>query len=160
MHFFFGWLSNGNSQRRIDFVGLVFMVPIGAHPVSAIMKITTTCCSLNAPLRKHYGGMFVTDATFQEWQKGLDEWIRLATVSWHGKSFVNFSRKLGFTATVYCIWQEWNARIFADVSKASNLVFDQIECFIRDKLVLMRNVQQTDENIKIQRLWRVNNMYS
>ena len=29
---------------------------IGAHSVSAIMKITTTC-SLNAPLRKHYGGM-------------------------------------------------------------------------------------------------------
>ena len=47
MHFFFGWLSNGNSQRRIDFIGLVFMVPIGAHSVSAIMKITTTC-SLNA----------------------------------------------------------------------------------------------------------------
>ena len=64
----------------------------------------------------------------------LDEWIRLATVSWHGKSFVNFSRKLGFAATVYCIWQERNARIFADVSKASNLVFDQIECIIRDKL--------------------------
>ncbi|KAL3570877.1 hypothetical protein D5086_028126 [Populus alba] len=59
--------------------------------------------------------------------KSLDEWIRLATVSWHGKSFVNFSRKLGFAATVYCIWQERNARIFADVSKASNLVFDQIE---------------------------------
>ena len=92
--------------------------------------------------------------------KSLDEWIRLATVSWHGKSFVNFSRKLGFAATVYCIWQERNARIFADVSKASNLVFDQIECIIRDKLVLMRNVQQTDENIRIQRLWRVNNMYS
>ncbi|MDQ4445484.1 hypothetical protein, partial [Bifidobacterium longum] len=65
MHFFFGWLSNGNSQRRIDFIGLVFMVPIGAHFVSAIMKITTTCSS-NAPLRKHYGGMFVIDATFQE----------------------------------------------------------------------------------------------
>ena len=92
--------------------------------------------------------------------KSLDEWIRLATVSWHGKSFVNFSRKLGFAATVYCIWQERNARIFADVSKASNLVFDQIECIIRDKLVLMRNVQQTDENIRIQRLWRVNNMDS
>ena len=41
---------------------------------------------------------------------------------------------------------------FADVSKTSNLVFDQIECIIRDKLVLMRNVQQTDENIRIQRV--------
>ena len=65
MHFFYGWLSNENSQRRIDFIGLVYMVPIGAHSVSATMKITTTC-SLNAPIRKHYGGMFVTDATFQE----------------------------------------------------------------------------------------------
>ena len=92
--------------------------------------------------------------------KSLDEWIQWATVTWHGKSFVNFSRKLGFVATVYCIWQERNARIFADVSKTSNLVFDQIECIIRDKLVLMRNVQQTDENIRIQRLWRVNNMDS
>ena len=92
--------------------------------------------------------------------KRLDEWIRWATVTWHGKSFVNFSRKLGFADIVYCIWQERNARIFADVSKNSNLVFDQIECIIRDKLVFMRNVQQTDENIRIQRLWRVNNMYS
>jgi aryl-phospho-beta-D-glucosidase BglC (GH1 family) len=32
------------------------------------MKITTTC-SLNALILKHYGGMFVTDATFQELQK-------------------------------------------------------------------------------------------
>ena len=67
--------------------------------------------------------------------KSLDEWIRWATVTWQGKSFVNFSRKLGFAATVYCIWQERNARISADVSKTSNLVFDQIECIIRDKLV-------------------------
>ena len=56
MHFFYGWLSNENSQRRIDFIGLVYMVPIGAHSVSATMKITTTC-SLNAPIRKHYGGI-------------------------------------------------------------------------------------------------------
>ena len=68
MHFFYRWLSNRNSQRRIDFIGLVYMVLIGAHFVSATMKITTTC-SFNAPKRKHYGGMFVTDATFQEWQK-------------------------------------------------------------------------------------------
>ena len=93
-------------------------------------------------------------------KKSLDEWIRWATVTWHGKRFVNFSRKLGFAATVYCIWQERNARIFADVSKASNSVFDQIECIISDKLVLMRNVQQTDENRRIQRLWKVNNMDS
>ena len=87
--------------------------------------------------------------------RSLDKWIRWATITWHGKSFVNFSRKLGFAATVYCIWQEQNARSFADVSKTSNLVFDQIECIICDKLVLMRNVQQTGENIRIQGLWRV-----
>jgi hypothetical protein len=66
--FFYGWLSNRNSQLRIDFIGLVYMVPIGALYVSATMKITTTC-SLNALILKHYGGMFVTDATFQELQK-------------------------------------------------------------------------------------------
>jgi hypothetical protein len=33
------------------------------------MKIITTC-SLNALILKQYGGMFVTDATFQEWRKG------------------------------------------------------------------------------------------
>jgi len=31
------------------------------------LKIT---CSLNAPILKQYCGMFVTDATFQEWRKG------------------------------------------------------------------------------------------
>jgi len=36
--------------------------------------------------------------------KGWEEWIRWATVTWHGKSFVNFCRKLGFVATVYYIW--------------------------------------------------------
>jgi len=33
--------------------------------VSATMRITTIC-SLNAPILKRSGGMFVTDATFQE----------------------------------------------------------------------------------------------
>jgi hypothetical protein len=92
--------------------------------------------------------------------KGWDEWIRWAIVTWHGKSFINFSYKLGFAATMYYIWQERNARIFAGMSRTSNLVFDQIECIIRDKLDLMRNVLQTDENIKIKRLWRVNNIIS
>jgi len=39
--------------------------PKGNHSVSATMRITTTC-SLNAPILKRSGGMFVTDATFQE----------------------------------------------------------------------------------------------
>ena len=47
--------------------------------------------------------------------KSLDEWIRWATIIWHGKSFVNFSRKLGFAPTVYCIWQERNARTFVEI---------------------------------------------
>ena len=65
-HAFLLWVvTNENSQRKIHFIGLVYMVPIGAHSVSATMKITTTC-SLNAPIRKNYGRMFVTDATFQE----------------------------------------------------------------------------------------------
>jgi hypothetical protein len=92
--------------------------------------------------------------------KGWDEWIRWAIVTWHGKSFVNFSRKLGFAATVYYIWQERNARTFAWMFRTSNLIFNQIECIIRDKLDLMRNVLPTDENIRIQRAWRVNNIDS
>jgi hypothetical protein len=93
--------------------------------------------------------------------KGWDEWIRWATtVSWHGKSFVNFSRKLSFAATVYHVWQEQNARIFAGMSRTSNLVFNQIKCIIRDKLDLMRNVVPTNENKRIQRAWRVNNIDS
>jgi hypothetical protein len=90
--------------------------------------------------------------------KGWEEWIRWATVTWHGKSFVNFSRKLGFAATVYYIWQERNARIFVGMSRAPNLVFDQIECIIREKLDLMRNALPTDKNIRIQSAWRVNNI--
>jgi hypothetical protein len=50
---------------------------------------------------------------------------------------------------VYCVWQEQNARIFAGMSRNLNLVFDQIERMIRDKLDLMRNVPATDENIRI-----------
>ena len=92
--------------------------------------------------------------------KVWDEWILWATVTWHAKSFVNFSRKLGFAATVYYIWQEWNARIFAGLSRTSNLVFDQIECIIRDKIDFMSNVLQTDENIRIKRLLRVNSIDS
>jgi hypothetical protein len=92
--------------------------------------------------------------------KGWDEWIRWTIVTWHGKSFVNFSRKLSFAAIVYHIWQEQNARIFAGMSRTLNLVFDQIECIIRDKLDLMRNVLPTDENKRIQRAWMVNNIDS
>jgi len=92
--------------------------------------------------------------------KGWDEWIRWATVTWHGKSFVNLSRKLSFVATVYHVWQERNARIFAGMSRTSNLVFNQIECIIHDKLDLMRNVLPTNENKRIQRAWRVNNIES
>jgi len=92
--------------------------------------------------------------------KRWEEWIRWATVTWHGKSFVNFSRKLGFVATVYYIWQERNARIFAGMSRTPNLVFDQIECIIYEKLDLMRNAPPIDENIRIQSAWRVNNIDS
>jgi hypothetical protein len=49
--------------------------------------------------------------------KNWDEWIRWVIVTWNGKTFRNFSRKLGFTTTVYCVWQEQNARIFAGMSK-------------------------------------------
>jgi hypothetical protein len=143
----------------IDFIGLVYMVPIGAHHVSATMKITTTC-SLNAPILKALWWDVCDKCDIPRMTKGWDEWIQWAIVTWHGKSFINFSHKLGFAATMYYIWQERNARIFAGMSRTSNLVFDQIECIIRDKLDLMRNVLQTDENIKIKRLWRVNNIIS
>jgi hypothetical protein len=103
--------------------------------------------------------------------KGWDEWIRWATVSWHGKSFINFSHKLGFAAIVYHVWQERNARIFGGMSRTPNLVLNQIECIIRDKLDLMRNVVPTNENTRIQRAlkgsdvdgqraWRVNTIDS
>jgi len=68
--------------------------------------------------------------------KGWDEWIRWATVTWHGKCFANFSCKLSFAAIVYHVWQERNAMIFAGIFRTSNLVFNQIKCIIRDKLNL------------------------
>jgi hypothetical protein len=40
------------------------------------------------------------------------------------------------------------------------LVFDQIKGIIHDKLNLMRNVPATNENIKIQRAWKANNVES
>ena len=92
--------------------------------------------------------------------KGWDEWIRWATVSWHGKSLVNFSCKLSFAATVYHVCQERNARIFAGMSRTPNLVLNQIESIIRDKLDLMRNVVPTNKNTRIQRAWRVNTIDS
>ena len=79
---------------------------------------------------------------------------------WHGKSFVNVSRKLSFAATVYHVWQERNARIFAGMSRTPNSVLNQIECIIRDKLDLMRNVVPRNENTRIQRAWRVNTIDS
>ena len=147
IRFFYGWLSNINSQLKIDFIGLVYMVPINAHSVPATMKITTLFfeCSYTKAI-----WWDVCDrCDIPRMTKGWDEWIRWATVTWHGKSFVNFSRKLSFIATVYHVWQERNARIFAGMSKTSNLVFNQIECIIRDKLDLMRNVLPTNENKRI-----------
>jgi hypothetical protein len=155
--FFYGWLSNKSSQLRIDFIGLEYMVPIDAHSVFATMKIITHLffeCSSTKAIWWH-----VCDrCDIPRMTKGWEEWIRWATVMWHGKSFVNFSRKLGFAAAVYYIWQERNARIFAGMSRTPNLVFDQIECIIREKLDLMRKALPTDENIRIQSAWRVNNI--
>jgi hypothetical protein len=71
IHFFYGWLSNRNSQLKINFIGLVYMVPIDAHSVSAIMRITTTC-SLNAPILR----WDVCDrCDIPRMKKGWDEWI-------------------------------------------------------------------------------------
>ncbi|KAL9336706.1 hypothetical protein Peur_071194 [Populus x canadensis] len=78
----------------------------------------------------------------------------------YGERFIYDSGKLSFAATVYHVWQERNARIFAGMSRTSNLVFNQIECIIRDKLDLMRNVVPTNENKRIQRAWRVNTIDS
>jgi hypothetical protein len=58
------WRMCVDCRDRLHRFG-IYMVPIDAHSVSATMKITTTC-SLNAPILKRSGGMFVTDATFQE----------------------------------------------------------------------------------------------
>jgi hypothetical protein len=51
------------AHNSINYIGLVFIVPTGAHSVSLTMKITTTY-SLNALILKRYGGMLVIDATF------------------------------------------------------------------------------------------------
>jgi hypothetical protein len=97
IRFFYGWLSNRNSQLKIDFIDLVYMVPIDAHSISATMKITTTC-SLNAPILKRSGGMFVTDATFQEWQKagmnGFDGPLSLSMVRVSSIFLVNWVSQL------------------------------------------------------------------
>ena len=61
---------------------------------------------------------------------------------------------------MYCVWQERNERIFTGMSRNSNLVFDEIEGIICDKLDLKRNVPPIDENIKIRRAWKVNNIES
>jgi hypothetical protein len=50
--------------------------------------------------------------------------------------------------------------LLARMSRTSNLVFNQIECIICDKLDLMRNVVPTNENKRIQRAWRVNTIDS
>jgi hypothetical protein len=76
------------------------------------------------------------------------------------QEFRQFSHKLSFAATVYHVWQERNARIFAGMSRTPNLVLNQIECIIRDKLDLMRNAVPTNENTRIQRAWRVNTIDS
>jgi len=61
---------------------------------------------------------------------------------------------------MYHVWQERNARISVGMPRTSNLVFNQIKCIIRDKVDLMKNVLPIDENKRIQRAWRVNNIDS
>jgi len=120
--FFYAWLSNNNSQLRINYIGLVLMVPTSAHLVSLTMKIATTC-SLNALILQRYGGMFVMECDIPRMRKSMDEWIRWwGTVIWNGKNFRNVSHKLGFTATMYCVWQEQNARILAGTFRKLNVV--------------------------------------
>jgi hypothetical protein len=66
-HSFLLWMAvqqKLTTQDRLHRFG-IYMVPIDAHSVFATMRITTTY-SLNAPILKRYGGMFVTDTTFQE----------------------------------------------------------------------------------------------
>jgi hypothetical protein len=70
---------------------------------------------------------------------------------------VAYSFKQSFAASVYCIWQERNARIFAGKSKSPQLLFNQVEGFIRDKLDLVRNVPITQERIWIHQVWKLSN---
>ena len=73
---------------------------------------------------------------------------------------VSFIIRIDSLATRETIIAERNARIFAGMSRTPNLVLNQIECIIRDKLDLMRNVVPTNENTRIQRAWRVNTIDS
>jgi hypothetical protein len=55
------------------------------------------------------------------------------------------------------MWQKRNARIFAGKSKGPQLVFNQVEGFIREKLDLVRNVPITQERIAIHQVWKLSN---
>jgi len=84
IRFFYRWLSIRNSQLKIDFIGLVYMVLIDAHSVSATMK-------------DHNHLFFKCSYTKAIWwdvcdrcdipimTKGWDEWIRWATLTWHAR---------------------------------------------------------------------------
>jgi len=135
IRFFYGWLSNRNSQLKIDFTGLVYIVPIDAHSVSTTMKITTTC-SLNAPILKRSCGMFVTDATFQEWQKagmngfdgplsfGMAKVLSIFIVNWVSKLQCIISGKNGMQGSLQeCLELRIWSLIKSNVSFAISLIW-------------------------------------
>ena len=128
-------LSRGERAETRWSIISIFVCPMHGNPIRAVLQYE--CQSkLQVPLEMQEGHNFSSllcrrldniqqrgcslnsydRCNIPRMTKSLDEWIRLATIFWHGKSFVNFSRKLGFAVIVYCIWQERNARIFADVS--------------------------------------------
>ena len=126
--FFHGLLSNQNSQLRINHIDMV---------QTSYLKNT-----------KGHNHLFSECSyRYKFARKGQDDFIKWATLTWKGTTFRKFSCKLGFAAMVYCIWQEQNARIFVGKSSCPNVVSNQIERVIHDKLGLLRNVTTNEETL-------------
>jgi len=159
IRFFYGWLSNKNSQLKIDFIGLVYMVPIDAHSVFATMRITTTC-SLNAPILKRSGGMFVTDATFQEWQKaGMNGFDRPLSL---GMARVSSIFLVNWVSQLQCIMYGKNGMQGSLLECLELRIWSLIKSNVSFAISLIwwGTSYQQMKTKRIQRAWRVNNIES
>ncbi|KAJ6990499.1 hypothetical protein NC653_018914 [Populus alba x Populus x berolinensis] len=114
-----------NAVPRHAFLLWVAIQRKRAHSVSRNNEDRQPLVPLNAPFgRKHYGGMFVIDATFPRMTKSLDGWISIGHCVLAWKKFrqlflVNWFRSY----SVLYLARTVNARIFADVSKSFEFGF-------------------------------------
>lgn len=61
-------------------------------------------------------------------------------------SLATTAKKLMFTSTVYCIWQERNARIFLSVCTPTNMVVRKVESLVRCRLLSVNNFKENGDN--------------